>query len=438
MRRQLLTLFAALGLAAALVAGLAHLFALRFEHGDVYPAYSTLRADPLGAKALYESLGALPGVETRRNYRPLPRLRTAGPVTLFYAGVTPDSAWGDEELRVFEALVAAGSRAVFTFPPAATGSAAPWKEKPPEAKKKAPDEKPDPAKKPEAKDGSPDEKPDGKTPDAEEGSRHTVRFREVARRWGFDLDVTKAPRGKLFLHPALATAEAGALEPELTWHSVFHFTELAPAWRTLYACEGKPVLVERAWGAGTLVLAADSFFLSDEALRTELRPRLLAWLAGAPRTLIFDEEHHGVTEQSDFTTLIRKYRLHGAVAALGLVAALFIWKHTACFVPPHRTEDESARGDLVGGRDSTEGFTNLLRRTIPPARILETCVEEWRRSVAHQPRELDRVETALAAEQAKPARARDGAAAYRAIRRVLFPPKPARLPVAKPLTPNLR
>ena len=39
-----------------------HLFQLRFEQGDIYPAYSSLRADPLGTKVFYESLETLPGL----------------------------------------------------------------------------------------------------------------------------------------------------------------------------------------------------------------------------------------------------------------------------------------------------------------------------------------------------------------------------------------
>ena len=37
--------------------------------GEVYPAYSSLRTDPLGAKALFESLSEQPGLEVARLYR---------------------------------------------------------------------------------------------------------------------------------------------------------------------------------------------------------------------------------------------------------------------------------------------------------------------------------------------------------------------------------
>ena len=41
--------------AVALIAGLISIVHIRYASGDVYPAYSTLRADPEGAMALYES-----------------------------------------------------------------------------------------------------------------------------------------------------------------------------------------------------------------------------------------------------------------------------------------------------------------------------------------------------------------------------------------------
>lgn len=42
----------------------------RLDQGDVYPPYSTLRADPLGSKAFYDALESTPGVEVSRYVRP--------------------------------------------------------------------------------------------------------------------------------------------------------------------------------------------------------------------------------------------------------------------------------------------------------------------------------------------------------------------------------
>jgi hypothetical protein len=57
-----------LGCAAIFAFGVTRLVQLRFEHGDVYPPYSSLRADPLGTMAFYESLGKVPEVSVQRDF----------------------------------------------------------------------------------------------------------------------------------------------------------------------------------------------------------------------------------------------------------------------------------------------------------------------------------------------------------------------------------
>ncbi|MGD8493987.1 MAG: hypothetical protein PVH44_10295, partial [Desulfobacterales bacterium] len=56
------------------VLGVIQLFLLRFEAGDVYPAYSTLRSDPLGGRAFYRGLENLRNTSIERNYRQLGNL----------------------------------------------------------------------------------------------------------------------------------------------------------------------------------------------------------------------------------------------------------------------------------------------------------------------------------------------------------------------------
>ena len=59
----------------AFLLGVGHLFVLRFQTGDVYPAYSSLRSDPLGTRVLYESLENLGDITLQRNYRLLHSLK---------------------------------------------------------------------------------------------------------------------------------------------------------------------------------------------------------------------------------------------------------------------------------------------------------------------------------------------------------------------------
>ena len=168
------------------------------------------------------------------------------------------------------------------------------------------------------------------------------------------------------------------LEPKMSWHSAMYFKDLKPGWRTIYTSDNRVVLAERSFGSGSIVLAGDSYFLSNEALRNERHPRLLAWLAGPPREIVFDEEHHGVTEQANIAALARKYRLHGLLAGALLAVALFIWQSATPFLPPaaSRLPDPG----LVTGKSAEEGFINLIRRAIAPSEVLAICAAEWRKA----------------------------------------------------------
>ena len=255
LRSRLLTATVAIVLVFALGYGLLRLFALRWERGDVYPAYSTLRADPLGSRVFLESLEALPGFEVQRNYRPLQQLRPTEPVTLVYAGLARGSQWGSEELRHFETLITHGSRAVFAFAPADIEPEARHRK---DANVKVPETSPEQKEKPadQSRD-SDDEKSDEKS---RAPRPSLISFSEVARRWGFRFDVATGKRAGSFHGRAKLDESGPALEPEVSWHSALRFVDLQGPWRVLYRAAGEPVVIERNWGDGTIVLAADSFF----------------------------------------------------------------------------------------------------------------------------------------------------------------------------------
>jgi hypothetical protein len=67
MKRHLPT-FLLLACFAGFAFGLVALFRLRFAVGDVYPEYSSLRSDPLGTMAFYESLARMRGLSVRRDF----------------------------------------------------------------------------------------------------------------------------------------------------------------------------------------------------------------------------------------------------------------------------------------------------------------------------------------------------------------------------------
>ncbi len=431
LRRQVFIMLAAVLLAGGLFYGINRLFTLRLEHGDVYPPYSTLRADPLGAKALYEAFESQPGVEVSRNYRPLPKLKTENPVTLVYAGVPVGSQWGSDELMVFETLLTQGSRAVFSFLPERereksatfakdpetkkpTDEANPQKQEKPEAGKKGDSkettksmkrrlggQKPKSEKtgKTEKKEGQPDSKSkDGKTDDdddSDEEDSSGISFAGVSKDWGFRFEVIRAKdkeTGEEVDGTAKATPAAAGLEPELPWHSALYFTDLKPVWRVLYTYRDHPVVIERPWGKGSIIFVGDSFLLSNEALRSDRAPHLLASLVG-PSNVIFDEEHHGVTESENIAGLVRRYQLQGAAFVLLIIAGLFVWQNVVSFVPAYGS---AVVDDVVAGQESAEGFVNLLRRSIARSDILNMCVAEWRKAFGHKATDVAKLDSALA------------------------------------------
>ncbi len=427
LRKPLLTFFCALLLAAVFCYGVARLFVLRYERGDVYPPYSSLRADPLGVKGIYDALDRLPGVDATRNFRPLPKLKPAAPVTLVYAGVTPHAMWESRELSVFDGLVLDGTRAVFTFMPF-EGVPLPAEEKRAEdgeraKKEKAREEKKKPrgkklgAKHREeaAKKTGDGKKPDDKKDEDEEepDPNPAISFGEVAKRWGFGFDYLPPDKEKKYARNAVLADEKAKLEPELTWHTALCFKDLKPEWRVLYRCGEKPVVIERRFGRGSIVLAADSYFISNEAMRAERHPKLLAWLFDGPSALVFDEEHHGVRDDPGIASLARKYRLHGVVAGILLIALLFVWKNAVRFIPAYA--NDIGDGDVVVGKESAEGFVNLLRRTIKPSEILSICIAEWRKSGPHRAGAQAGVEELFAEDQARPAKHRNPVTTYQSI-----------------------
>src|SRR5882724_10332216 len=91
---------------------------LPLESGDAYPAYSSLRADPRGTMALYESLAALHELQVNRNFQPLPKLKGAKAAVLMLGEpIWKTNGWTEEELKFYESLVNDGGRLVIAFLP---------------------------------------------------------------------------------------------------------------------------------------------------------------------------------------------------------------------------------------------------------------------------------------------------------------------------------
>jgi len=303
-------------LAGGFLLGIWKLYELRFTAGDIYPQYSSLRADPLGTKALYESLRRIPDLSTARNYLALTRL-PKGKATVLFLGENPFlfEAMPEDEIKEFEALAKSGARVVIAMRPVNRVR-----------------EEPEDKKKP----------------------REAPAFE---KRWGIHFDYITRPAGQ-------AEEETGAT-PKL---SALYFR-----------AEGRVLhRVERTFGTGAIVLLASCYPLSNEALAGERDTTLVAWTLGSNRQVIFDEHHLGLTESGGIVTLARKYHLEGLAAMLLVLLGLFIWKNSTSLLPP-RLEQRGTE-DSVAAKDVSSGLANLLRRNVPAKALMKTCLEEWESS----------------------------------------------------------
>jgi hypothetical protein len=116
---------AAATLIAAFVAGVLHLFGVQFAAGEVYPAFSSLRTDPLGARLLFDALARLPGTSVSRNFLP-PASFAESNAAILMLGVDAGAFVADSEMQVrAERLAGAGNRVVIAMGPPARDAAAP-------------------------------------------------------------------------------------------------------------------------------------------------------------------------------------------------------------------------------------------------------------------------------------------------------------------------
>jgi hypothetical protein len=418
--------------ATLFAAGVVYLFMLRFEAGDVYPPYSSLRADPLGTMALAESLAKLPGLEVRRDVSTTSKLPEEKNTTyLHLAAETSDWRWMPADMfNEIEAFATRGGRLVVTMRPVHGPDF--WSGTPPAfpiTTTNAPA-----TNAPGMKGGKKSSRK--KSILSDDASLNYV---SLQKRWGVEFAHLKLKAGDNDVYePAEVVNQTDLpLPPGLDWHSALVLTNLDRSWRTIYARGKSPVVVERKFGRGSVVIATDSFFLSNEAMWKAREPKLLAWLIGPGAHVVFDEAHLGVTESAGVAVLMRKYRLHGVIGGLLLLALLFIWKNSFSLVPPHA---DLARSDHIAGKDATAGYVNLLRRNIAPREILDVCFNEWTKSLLHRGNfriaSVDQAQAVMDAERARPPRARNPVKTYLDICRALKstsppPPNPASQPKPK-------
>ncbi len=429
----------AIGLAAMILiflVGVLQLFMLGFESGELYPAYSSLRSDPLGTRAFYESLKNFEDVKVQRNYQILRSLKFEQDATFFYLGVS-EANWDlapQEFIQLVDQLTQSGGRFVVSFLPV-------YKESLRDQNKKCSSANEGDTNMSEessentcggsnrmstSKKGAGVEKESKLRKEKNQKFKRDEQdndFISIKNHWGVgfgfnDRVLSEDTKSRQLV----ATSNRPYLPAVISWHTNLFFQLGDPGWQVIYSSEGQPAIIERPFGKGTIVLCADSYFISNEALWSERYPKLLAWMTGGNANLVFDEAHFGIYERPAVASLIRHYRFHWFFAALMVLALLFVWKNAAYFVPP-RKDAASLNDNVFAERDISQGLVALLRRNIPVKAIMTTCVQEWQKTFKKDrriaPGTFERIQKVIAKQDTSSKKQGDPVEGYQIISRII-------------------
>jgi len=342
----------AAGVALLLVFGIAAFESVvrRAENYSYYPAYSSLNNEDSGLKAYYETLVRL-GVSVSRNYRPFLKL-DGQKATVIYAG--PDLGdfryRSEKDLEQFERVAQSGARVLILFQTRET-----------RYKKIAP--------------AKAEIKPPNKGPTKAQGELKP-RVDAMLKRWGVEeaeIDVANPKR----------RTDAEVLTPSVVRRDVlWHFTKWDPLWKAvLLGSDGRPVLLERSFGRGSIVLLAAVEPFTNFQLLTKPDVALLAATITGRRPLIFDEAHLGVAENDTVAGLARQYHLEWILLGFLALAALYVWRNAVSFIPPLQPATEGG----VKGRDAHSALSSLLSQSVRREKLQKEIGEEWRRSERYVP-----------------------------------------------------
>lgn len=379
-------------LAVFLVAGFVGILERRFDQGELYPHYASYRSDPLGTSVLYESLADISSLSVERNLIHLNGIGGLdGDAVLLLLGFPRDEL---DELRAPEnspvmAAVKEGGRLVIAINPQQVPASfrrerdreeQDWFER----RRRLQEEHNRRRGERRSEEGEGSEKLEERLKeetrrlDEETDAALGRKFTEVA---GFETEAPSFTRPEGGWEVKAGPDLADGIFDELPdWFSQYRLTTDEDAgWRTILEVEGRPVVIERDFGEGTIVVASDSYFLSNESLHLGAQPGFLVWLLGGKTRVIFDETTHGTVETGGAMKLMRRYRVHGIFFGLIVFFVLWAWRGAVPLVPGSEDMDRAlVDGGTVMGEDSGSGLVRLLRRSVPASELIARCVEVWR------------------------------------------------------------
>lgn len=409
---------------------------MRISSGDIYPHYATLRNDPLGCSALYDSFTALEGYTVEQNMAPLTAVKGIdGDTALLLLGLPWDSfknLRARDDSPVIRAVKDDGARLVITLNPQIVQESFrkknseeedDWIERRRKLRDKLRRERED--KKEENSNDKKEE--DGENDDLSEEEIELEQ--EAILSFGTTLSArlsVEIPDLGDYKRPedgweTKAGKSAHLPSDTPNWFSQYRLQANDEAWKEIVLIDGVPVVLERRFGKGTVVLATDTFFASNESLHEGGNPEFLMWLTGGKKRIVFDETIHGSVQAGGAMMLIRRYQLHGVFFGLFIFIGLWAWRSATSLTPGDEAVDRGlVGGSAVSGEQNNSGFVRLLKRSVPGKELISQCLDIWRKSqTSHiSPEQEKQVSSIVSLHQEDPKK-HSIAETYQAISKVL-------------------
>ena len=349
MRKDRFIAYILIGLMAALFAFVGfQMLQVRAEVNGVYPEYSSFRADPKGYRVLFETLSRLGSVHIERFVQPLADLPASTGRILFLAGVRPGGLSDDQTKRLDNWMAGGGTLMIAFSSLQIEGN----------------DEN--------LKNTQPETKP----------LRGEV--------WKSDDWGIRILHSKSNLTTRL---QSNLFANEFSWAGHLYIDPTKDDWEVMAKAQDLPIVLQRKFGAGQLLLLADSYPLSNVALAAHRNAELVSWLFPQPSVVIFDESHFGIINHPGIMSLARRYGLDGAFVAILSLGLLYLWANRYSLNPASRKRADAEI--VIKGMGGNEIFTNLLRRHLPAKDLDTICLQIWKQKGVTNPVKQARMESLL-------------------------------------------
>lgn len=311
----------------AFFAGTVFIFQSRFRKGETFPDYSTLKADPLGTLALFESLHKTPNLTVTRNYSSSSVFDISNS-TVFFIGVQPYIFEMDGSLTShIDSLLKKGNRVIVSFlnPPFYSPSTVPA--------------------------------------DSAEKSKvlftHSIKFRKKSS------DISAVHSTDTFF-------------TNVTWPGALNL-QADSSWKAIVSRDSFMLLGEKKVHSGVLVVLHDGYNLSNQGLRDNIKRNgsnpLIPYLISNSTTVIFDESHHGIVKRMGISALLQKTGFTPVIVFLCIWFLLLIWYIQGITI---RVQPVSIRDNL--STETPDSLQLILTSRIAAKNILHTCRDEWQKS----------------------------------------------------------